>query len=221
VAVPVISSSVMQISTSSCPATRMQRLSRVFQSCRVRRGRRVQLGMDGQVDQRRKAAKMLERGRGQRAAATRSRCCFERWSWSCSGVGGPRSGCNSSKEGAWPDAGLVGVGPWLLYCSLLLVSLDLFGPGGPLGPPLGPLGRPLRSCSVVPPLCGIPASVSEPLACALDRHWLAEAFDVWSLSASFNHTSLLGPGLALGSERERHCPPSWQRAPVSPSRNVS
>jgi hypothetical protein len=92
---------------------------------------------------------------------------------------------------------------------------------GPLGPPLGPLGRPLRSCSVVPPLCGIPASVSEPLACALDRHWLAEAFDVWSLSASFNHTSLLGPGLALGSERERHCPPSWQRAPVSPSRNVS
>jgi hypothetical protein len=135
-------------------------------------------------------------GRGQRAAATRSRCCFERWSWSCSGVGGPRSGCNSSKEGAWPDAGLVGVGPWLLYCSLLLVSLDLFGPGGPLGPPLGPLGRSLRSCSVVPPLCGIPASVSEPLACALDRHWLAEAFDVWSLSASFNHTSLLGPGLA-------------------------
>jgi len=76
----------------------------------------VQLGMDGQVDQRRKA-KMLEgvEGRGQR------RVCHDVALHAGVGVAVElevhRLAVTPARRGAWPDAGLVGVG--LGYCTVV------------------------------------------------------------------------------------------------------
>ena len=57
-------------------------------------------------DQRRKAAMILERGWGDQRVG--HDVALDAGVGVA--VGGPRSGCNSGKEGAWPQAGLVSVG---------------------------------------------------------------------------------------------------------------
>jgi hypothetical protein len=132
VAVPVISSSVFQISTSSCPATRMQRLSRVFQSCRVRGdGRRPSsAGRDGLAEE------AASQGRGDDGEKLRQWRFGHDVALSTAlgdGVGGPRSGCNSRQRGGLAARGSNQRGS----------PLGFFGPEGSGSSP-----------SIVPPLCG-------------------------------------------------------------------
>lgn len=96
VAVPVISNSVFQISTSRCPATRIQRLSRVFQSSCVRNVRRrpgsakEQVVRIGRWIPRRKAAVMLGREVLTSSGHTGHDVALH--------IGGPTSGCNSCSQ---------------------------------------------------------------------------------------------------------------------------
>lgn len=105
-------------------------------------------------------------GERLRAAATRSRCCFEPWV----GIGLEVYGLAVTplRDGAWPQAGLVSVGPAvvLLGASTGLLKLLLAF--------LGPRGRRRLVPLIVPPLLWkAPPAYQQPWRAPERHHWSA------------------------------------------------